>query len=1009
MVGHARSAAAAHPLHRSDPAIPNRPPDLSSTVDREAAIATARSVLFERNARGTAVTAPDGTVLDVNPEFERIMGRDRGEMIGRSLVDLAQADHRPLTLAWMDRAARGDDTPLHSETKVGDEPGRARWFVTDGVAARDDDGRLVALVLSVEEATAARRLHGQLASAHNDFAALVELLPVAVCRSRAGTVLVWNPAAEQLFGWAAADVVGRSADSRDDADDDLSALLAGIAASDRMDGDDVTVRTKAGETLQVRAWTAPVLGPKGQPETLSLVVDLTEDVRIQRAVELQEHRWRSLVKNVADVITVVDADGYVQASAGEVRTILGYPQGTWTSARIHDLVHPDDLSHVEGVMDEVLARPGVTITTETRLRHQDGTWIDVGVSAINQLDDPAVAGLVVTTHNITERKRAQALVASQSHILELIGRGEAFDDVMESVAAMVEDHDDGTRVAVLLIDGDRFRPRYARMSGPPGRVRARLVEIEVGSLVGLLDPEGGDGPVVMEASDPDSPLDRALRATMTREEVGTMWLSPVVDRADRNAGAVIVGFNRHGHRPSDHARRAIDTAASLVSIALERRATVNELAHRSLHDDLTGLPNRTLLLDRLQTSLDRVQRLGRDLGVLYVDLDRFKLVNDSLGLAGGDDVLTQVAARLNAVTRPDDTIARVAADEFVIVCDRRDGGLAAVLSVADRLTEAMKEPFTSGQGELFLTASLGLALSTPGVDAASLLRHADAAMYRAKQRGRDRLEMYDAAMQASAHDRLALSSDLRRALEKDELYLVYQPIIQLGTGAVVGAEALCRWHHPRRGEIPPGAFIPVAEESGTIAEIGSWVLDTALAELAAVPALTDRPFTLSVNLSPRQLDDQKLVARVSDALDAHGWSPDRLCLELTETAITQDLDAALRTLVRLRQGGVRVAVDDFGTGYSSLTHLHRLPIDIIKIDRSFITPLGETAPTDRSTVASVVLGIAQAMDLMAVAEGVETSAQLNALRDLGCELGQGYLFSVPVPAAALVNLLDEVD
>lgn len=434
-----------------------------------------------------------------------------------------------------------------------------------------------------------------------------------------------------------------------------------------------------------------------------------------------------------------------------------------------------------------------------------------------------------------------------------------------------------------------------------------------------------------------------------------------------------------------------------------RLSTATELAHRTLHDDLTGLPNRTLLLDRLQTGLDRARRHDDEVAVLFVDVDRFKMVNDSLGHDAGDVVLVTVADRLRAVTRPGDTVARVGADEFVILCDRPTG-LSTILSVADRLTEAMHEPFAVGSGEVFLTLSLGLALSAPGTDGPTLLRNADAAMFRAKQRGRNRLEMYDSAMQASAHDRLALGSDLRRAVARGELRAVYQPIVALDTGAIVGAEALLRWRHPVRGDVPPSVFIPVAEETGTISEIGAWVLETALGGLRGLSGPDDVPFMLSVNLSPRELDDPGLVPRVTAALRAHGWPADQLCLELTETALTDDLDTALRVLVRLRATGVRIAIDDFGTGYPSLTHLQRFPIDSIKIDRSFVQVLGEPGGTDRSTIATAVLGIAHAMGLDSVAEGVETTGQLDALRRLGCPLGQGYLFSLPVPADALIEL-----
>ncbi|HEX7134569.1 MAG TPA: bifunctional diguanylate cyclase/phosphodiesterase, partial [Iamia sp.] len=507
----------------------------------------------------------------------------------------------------------------------------------------------------------------------------------------------------------------------------------------------------------------------------------------------------------------------------------------------------------------------------------------------------------------------------------------------------------------------------------------------------------------------DASMSGVMRPALEAAGMQTVWWAQVVPADSERAVAAIVSFHRERRGPSPHALRAAEIGCTLVAIALERHAAVAELAHRELHDGLTGLPNRTLLLDRLQTALDRAQRTQAEVGVVYVDLDRFKLVNDTYGLAAGDGILAAVADRLRRATRPDDTIARVGADEFVVVC-ARPGQASTVVALADRLRDALAVPFSPDRGELVVTASLGLALSAPGIDAATLLRQADAAMLRAKQRGRDRVEMYDPAMQASARDRLSLAADLRRAIDRRQLRLVYQPIVDLASGRVVGAEALCRWHHPVRGSVPPEEFIPVAEESGAIRSIGMWVLDTALDDLSPLirpgdGSAPDGQFEVAVNLSPRQLDEPGLVGKVSDLLDTHGWEPEDLCLELTETALTDDLDLASRALLALRATGVRIAVDDFGTGYSSLTHLQRLPIDVIKIDRSFVSGLGEEGRGDRATIVSAVVGIATAMGLESVAEGIETDAQLAALRDLACSRGQGYLFAEPVPLEILLRLV----
>ena len=856
-------------------------------------------------------------------------------------------------------------------------------------------------------ATEVERLAHALAAAHHDLTALVTSVPIPVCRIDAdGNLVIWNPAAERTFGWSAEEVLGGPLPivHPDDADD-YADLRRRALTDERPQGEQVTCVAKDGSDVQIKVWTSVVERfDDDRPDVVGILVDVTEDHRAEMDLRESEHRWRTLVQNVSDVVSIVNADGRITSTVGEVRPLLGYPSDAWDGIHLTDVTHPDDVPTVLAVLDDVLSAPGNEVSAEARVRHHDGTWAEIWVKAVNLIDDPTVGGIVLTTRNITDRKRAERLVRSQTEILELIARDAPIDQVLDTVALMIEDHDPGARVAVLLVEDKRLRPRARRGRGPGPSLRAALGDIELhDELVTSFDLQHGV-PIVVEdvATDPST---EELRPVLVEDGVQSLWWAPVIPmEPPRALGAVIAFHEDRGHVPSSHAVTAAELACSLVGIALERHTTTSELTHRSLHDDLTNLPNRTLLLDRLQTSLDRAHRSGGELTVLYVDIDLFKMVNDSLGHKMGDEILKEVADRLRAVTRPGDTIARVGADEFVIVCDR-PGSLSTILSVADRLTEAMSEPFAIDTGEVFLTVSLGLALSTPGTDGAGLLRNADAAMARAKQRGRNRLEMYDSAMQASAHDRLNLSSHLRRAISRGEMRVVYQPIVELETGSVVGAEALVRWRHPTRGEVPPAVFVPVAEETGTILEIGEWVLETALSELREYQTPERQPFQLSVNLSARQLDDPGLVSMVTSALRTHQWPAEQLCLELTETALTEDLDSALRALIRLRATGTRIAVDDFGTGYSSLTHLQRLPIDAIKIDRSFVQGLGETGGTDRSTIATAVLGIAHAMGLDAVAEGVETPNQLHALRRLGCPLGQGYLFSVPVPADALSALV----
>jgi diguanylate cyclase (GGDEF)-like protein len=427
----------------------------------------------------------------------------------------------------------------------------------------------------------------------------------------------------------------------------------------------------------------------------------------------------------------------------------------------------------------------------------------------------------------------------------------------------------------------------------------------------------------------------------------------------------------------------------------DRKQAELELSHLALHDTLTGLPNRALFLDRLGLALRRTERRSGSVAVIFGDLDRFKVVNDSLGHDAGDRLLVDVAGRIGAALRPADTVARFGGDEFTILCEDIAGEIEAA-TIAQRIVDVFREPFVLEDGEVFLATSLGIAIArgegATDQRAEDLIRDADAAMYRAKERGKGRYEIFDEAMRADAVARLETESALRRALERGELRLHYQPEVDLETGDIAGFEALVRWEHPLRGLLHPSAFIPLAEETGLIVGIGEWVLREACTEAAGWPA----PLTLSVNLSARQLAQHDLVAVVRRALSETGTDPAKLCLEITESAVMESGAATTAQLRALKSLGVRLAIDDFGTGFSSLAHLRRFPVDVLKIDGTFVSGLGRE-PQDAS-IAAAVISLAHALDLKTVAEGVETDEQLSILKQLGCDLGQGYLFARPRPA-----------
>lgn len=610
--------------------------------------------------------------------------------------------------------------------------------------------------------------------------------------------------------------------------------------------------------------------------------------------------------------------------------------------------------------------------------------------------------------DVTRERVAAALFARQTASLERIARGESLSSVLDGLALIVEANHPGVRCTILLLDEQDGRRLYTAAAPSMPTTFADVID---GSLIG--PHEGTCGVAAFRAVDVVTPAIatdpdwRKWRDAAGALNLRACWSVPIIASGRRgDEGRVLGTFATYfdtERSPTDDERRSIARASTLAMIALERDRDEAELRHANLRDPLTGLPNRRSFLDDLGAALRRARRTEHQVAVLFLDVDHFKLVNDSMGHLLGDEALRAVATRVSRTIRQNDFAARFGGDEFTICCEGV-GDPAEADELAHRLRAAIERPIKLSDGrEVFLTVSTGIALGSALAAAHALVADADAAMSQAKARGRAGVIRFDERMRARSRDRLHIQSALRRAIDRDEFSLVYQPQIDLSTGSVVAVEALLRWTTDELGVVPPDRFIPVAEDSDVIMDIGAWVLETACAQGQSWERAGHRSLCVAVNASVRQfIQADTFFETVESVLASTGMHPTRLRIEVTESTLGNPA-AAGPLVARLQQLGVTLAIDDFGTGFSSLARLRSLSVDELKIDRSFVEGL-EHHPDDRAVVAAIV-AMAKALHVDTVGEGVETAGQLEVLRELGCDRAQGFHLGRPMAAAAISELL----
>jgi diguanylate cyclase (GGDEF)-like protein/PAS domain S-box-containing protein len=796
--------------------------------------------------------------------------------------------------------------------------------------------------------------------------AFVNLPDAVVIVDGTGTIVWGNRSAERLFERTLDDWMGQSGLDLVHPADQEFVLRSLTSIQDKEVGIPIEVRINAASGWRLIEMVGTTLQWFGSDVILLCMRDLTERRRFELASG-HEAQFRSLVHNAGSVFMLVSQKGTVQSVSAAITRLLGHDPELLEGRPLSDIVDPGDRAEFDGAL--AAAWRGATSAHPVAvrvglLRHDSDEAVPFELNIVNLLDDPTVEGFVVSAHDATAQVCAE-------HDL-----GEALSRLTATL--------DSTWDGILVVDTagriTDFNQRFLEMWRIPDDTIAR--QDEMGSLAFAMDL----------LAQPDAVMAR-LQDTEPDPEDETF------DTFEFKDGRVVERFSR----PQSVEGEVVGRVYSFRDVT-DRKLLEDELAYRAFHDSLTRLANKALFQDRLKHGLNRIQRTGSHLAVLFLDLDDFKTVNDSVGHGEGDQLLRWVASTLSDMLRPSDTAARLGGDEFAVLIEdviSRDD----VMDLAQRILDALRPPVRLGTKSVTAACSIGIAFDEVGINSEGLLRNADIAMYQAKKRGKDRYEVYRDEMHTSVLARMELEEELKTAIFGGDLVAFYQPVVDLQTSRLIGFEVLVRWPHPEGPMVDPRYFVPLAQEIGLIGEIDSFMLRTACLQVChwQQSGLCGTDLEIGVNLSAGQLADPGLSGRIAAQLEDCRFDPHHLVLEITESEVITDDEATLRNLAALRSLGVRIALDDFGTGYSTFVHLDRLPIDIVKIDKSFVDTLGSA--DDSRSMAAALVQLARTLGYGTIAEGVENAAQEEGLRAMGCELAQGYHLGRPLDADAARWLL----
>ena len=969
--------------------------------------------LFLKATDGIAIIDAQGSIVEQNQAHRELLGYSDEELKGKTpAFHLGEEAFQEISKTLQKTGSfRGDVLSRRKD-------GSMLHIDLAAFAIYDDQGQVVCYVgikrditehkQAMEVGRSAQKELGEriraeqaLRESEERYRRLVELSPDGIAIHCDGKLVFINPAGARTLGaYSPEDLIGRNVFDfvHPEFRERVSQRIQNMMLNQRpAPADEEKLLRLDGTPIEVEVSGTPYTY-NGRPAVQIIVRDITVRKRAENEIRESEQRYRSLVKQSQEGIFIFDPEsGRVQETNPCFLQLLGYSEEDALHLTIYDLVM-DDKDEIDSNIQHTV-EAGLIVIPNRKYRKKDGSVLDVEIRAsLITLANARVILCNIT--DVAERNRAEMIQSALYRISEVMSTAEDMDSFYRAIHDIFSQLMYARNFYIALYNHETqmlsfpyFIDEYDETPSPTpiGRGLTEYV-IRTGQSQ-LVSPERFKELVELgevQAVGSDS-ID---------------WLGVPLKSGDRAFGVLVVQSYTEQVRFGDREKEVLTFVSQHIASAVERKQAAETIRHLAFHDALTGLPNRTLFRDRFTQALAHSQRKKEMLAMLFLDLDRFKTINDTLGHAVGDRLLQAVAERLRKSVREGDTMSRLGGDEFMLLLQGAQN-IEGVAKVAEKILHAFRPSFHVAGHDLHITTSMGISLFPhDGHDAETLLKNADIALYRAKEHGRNNYQLYTPSMNARAFEQLALENQLRRALDGEQFVLYYQPLLRLKNREICGMEALIRWIRPASTMVMPDAFIPLAEDTGLIIPIGEWVIRQACRQAHEWQSSGYKPVPVSVNLSARQFQQQDLTRSIAKSLETSGLKPAFLTLELTESAIMKNADFAIATLKELKSMGVGISIDDFGMGYSSLSHLKSFPITSLKIDQSFVRDC--MIDPDDAAIVTAIISLAHSMKVEVVAEGVETEAQIEFLAKLGCDTLQGYFCSPPLPAESFGKILKEL-